>query len=218
MRSSGDLVARLDRTSAHEHAAAIDRRLDAVARAVLHPQREEFVEPHRLLPPVDVDREVFVELVSLLHLAAVGLGLAPQRLSSSGAAQPCGSPPHSAGRSSASPYPLPAIGPSSKKKLSSSAFAVRRRAATPRHGGAPRPRPANRRVRPAGAPAPRSTPAPACPKRRFRVPPSPASSVRRSPTSNPLPSHIPARAAGRETRASFWFSRSIPRRRRPLLR
>ncbi len=40
----------------------------------------EFVEPHRLLPPVDVDREVFVELVSLLHLAAVGLGLAPQRL------------------------------------------------------------------------------------------------------------------------------------------
>ena len=34
-----DLVARLGRTSAHEHAAAVDRRLDAVARAVLHPQR-----------------------------------------------------------------------------------------------------------------------------------------------------------------------------------
>ena len=180
-----DLVARLGRTSAHEHAAAVDRRLDAVARAVLHPQREEFVEPHRLLPP-GRRRPRSVRRARLpppprrrrpRPRAAATPRRRAQRSRAALRRTPRAAAPHR--------RILPAIGPSSKRNYPPRRSPSRRRAATPRHGGAPRPRPANRRVRPAGAPAPRSTPAPACPEAALSRATFSASSVRRSPTSEP---------------------------------
>lgn len=213
-----DLVARLDRPAAHEHAAAVDRRLDAVARAVLHPQREEFVEPHRLLPPVDVDREVLVELVSLLHLAAVGLGLAPQRLLV-------------VGRSAAVRLSAALRGPQLRIAVSFLRsvhrlkeiilLGVRRPGAALQLLGMAAHLGLGQRIGEFGPPA---LPLLAQrlrllgPKRRFRVPPSPRRASGAAPLRNPLPSHIPARAAGRRHVHPSGSAGRSPRRRRPLLR
>ena len=56
-----DLVARLGRLAVDEDVPAVGRRLNAVARAVLHPNGQELVQPHGGLALVGRHRKVFVE-------------------------------------------------------------------------------------------------------------------------------------------------------------
>ena len=63
-----DLVARLGGLAVHEYAAAVSRRLNAVARAFLHAYGQELVQPQRGLPLVGYDRKVLIQPGSLAVL------------------------------------------------------------------------------------------------------------------------------------------------------
>ena len=65
MRSPGLTLARLRGFAVDQDIACVGSRLDAVARTTLHVDRQELVQPQRVLPPVGRDAVMFVQLVLL---------------------------------------------------------------------------------------------------------------------------------------------------------